>query len=109
MSLRLTVSCLHCTCMLKHSACEHAVSVNTDYFPPQWLEGEFLSYLDDWEESVHGRTDIEKEDKDQLMISRETRTGLRMTGWYHKFRIMAHICIVLCTSIAFSCKCKWWK
>lgn len=26
------------------------------------------------------RTDIRNEDKDQLMISRETKTGLRMTG-----------------------------
>lgn len=72
-------------------------------FSFQWLEGEFLSYLDQWEESVKSRTDIENQDKDQLLLSRETRMGLRMTGIYichvDYTRIygirMGHVCAVL--------------
>ncbi len=40
-----------------------------------WLEGDFLSYLKEWEDSVD-----KKEDKDRLMIAKETRTGLCFTG-----------------------------
>lgn len=46
----------------------------------QWLESEFLEYLKEWEDSVSSRTDIEHQDKQKLMLSRETLEGLRITG-----------------------------
>ena len=46
----------------------------------QWLETDFLKYLLDWEDSVSRRTDIEQQDKNKLMLSRETLEGVRITG-----------------------------
>ena len=45
----------------------------------QWLEKEFLGYLNEWEESVEGRVEIEKE-RNKMLLSRETIEGLRMSG-----------------------------
>lgn len=45
----------------------------------QWLEEEFLDYLDEWDTEVKGRpgfTDCEE----KMTLSQETLEGLRMTG-----------------------------
>jgi len=41
---------------------------------------EFLPYLDQWEKSVAARTDVEENEKSRTTISRETLSGLRITG-----------------------------
>jgi len=40
----------------------------------------FLKYLDDWEKSVEQRKGFNKDEKKVMVISLETRTGLRITG-----------------------------
>ena len=45
----------------------------------QWLEKKFLGYLNEWEKSVEGRVEIEKE-RNKMLLSRETIEGLRMSG-----------------------------
>ena len=51
-------------------------------FYTQWLEEEFLPYLDKWEKSVEGRQDCSDADKKRMLLSAETRLGLRMTGMF---------------------------
>ena len=51
-------------------------------FYTQWLEEEFLPYLDKWENSVEGRQDCSDADKKRMLLSAETRLGLRMTGMF---------------------------
>ena len=52
----------------------------------QWLLNEFLVYLENWEQSVATRPDPSPEVKytdgqrNRMMISPETRLGLKMTG-----------------------------
>ena len=46
----------------------------------QWLEEEFLPYLDQWEKSVEAREGFTKTQKKQMLLSSETHLGLRMTG-----------------------------
>lgn len=46
----------------------------------QWLEEDFLSYLDEWERSVETRKELSASEKSKLTISRETLEGLRITG-----------------------------
>ncbi len=45
----------------------------------QWLEEDFLGYLDIWESSVQAK-DIPPVEKQKLLLSRETLDGLRITG-----------------------------
>ncbi|KAL5515752.1 hypothetical protein EMCRGX_G000963 [Ephydatia muelleri] len=45
----------------------------------QWLTDVFLVYLDEWEESVKGREDLDKSQIILMMLSAETRQGLRLT------------------------------
>jgi len=40
----------------------------------------FLKYLDDWEKQVKERPGFSKEQKNLMLISQETRLGLRITG-----------------------------
>lgn len=42
----------------------------------QWLEKEFISYLDQWEESVHKREGFSKEAKLKVLLSPETHLSL---------------------------------
>ena len=51
----------------------------------QWLEKEFLPYLDQWEKSVEARKEFTKTQKKQMLLSAETRLGLRMTGTFFKY------------------------
>ena len=46
----------------------------------QWLEEDFLLYLDNWEASVNTCTDVPQEQKKKLLLSAETIEGLRITG-----------------------------
>ena len=46
----------------------------------QWLRGVFLAYLDAWEKSVDERPGFSEEEKKRMLLSSETRLGLRMTG-----------------------------
>ena len=46
----------------------------------QWLKGEFLDYLDEWEDDASSRDDLTKSEQNRQCLSRETLEGLRMTG-----------------------------
>lgn len=46
----------------------------------QWLQDDFLSYLDQWEDSVEKRGEFTKKQKEMMLLSSETRTGLKLTG-----------------------------
>ena len=46
----------------------------------QWLETEFIAYLDEWEASANGREELTAAERQKLCISRETLEGLRFTG-----------------------------
>ena len=50
------------------------------YCTLQWLRDEFLKHLDDWEKSVEARPEFSKEEKKRMLLSSETRLGLRMTS-----------------------------
>ena len=49
----------------------------------QWLEDAFLSYFSDWEAGVQSRPGFSAAQKALMLLSRETREGLRMTGMYN--------------------------
>ena len=46
----------------------------------QWLEETFLPYLDGWEQTIEAREGFTKEQKNRMLLSRETRLGLCMTS-----------------------------
>lgn len=46
----------------------------------QWLEKDFIEYLDEWEASAYGQEDLSETEKQKLCISRETLEGLRLTS-----------------------------
>ena len=46
----------------------------------QWLEKEFLPYLDKWEHSVNQREGFSDAQKKRMLLSAETLLGLRRTG-----------------------------
>ena len=46
----------------------------------QWLEGDFLSYLKSWEDSVAKRPNFKKAEKNRMLLSDATLEGIRMTG-----------------------------
>lgn len=48
----------------------------------EWLETVFLGYLNEWETAARSRSDLNEKEREKLMLSRETREGLRITGWY---------------------------
>ena len=55
--------------------------INVDFMHcPQWLETEFLAYLDEWERSVNGHPGFDDADKKRMLLSQETLLGLRITG-----------------------------
>ena len=47
----------------------------------QWLTEVFLPYLEEWETSVSERSGFTKIEKGMMLLSRETRLGLKITGW----------------------------
>ena len=48
----------------------------------QWLEDEFLPFLDAWEKSVEEREGFTDAEKNRMKLSTETLLGLRITGEY---------------------------
>ena len=48
----------------------------------QWLEKEFLPYLDAWESSVKEREGFSKLAQKQMLLSPETLLGLQITGMF---------------------------
>lgn len=48
----------------------------------QWLETEFLGYLNEWDSSVKGRTGFTAAERKRMCLSDETLEGLRVTGIY---------------------------
>ena len=46
----------------------------------QWLEKDFLGYLKKWEDSVSARDDVTAAQKPRMLLSKETREGLHITG-----------------------------
>ena len=46
----------------------------------QWLEEEFLGYMEKWEQSVAARPGFSQTDKNKMMLSEATKTGLKFTG-----------------------------
>ena len=46
----------------------------------QWLERDFLDYLNEWQSSVAARDGFTSAEKAMMTLSRETLEGLRVTG-----------------------------
>ena len=51
----------------------------------QWLEKEFLPYLDEWKSSVKTRDGYNDTQKKRMLLSEQTILGLRMTGKYRVY------------------------
>ena len=65
------------------------------FFLFQWLKDEFLTYLDCWEKSVHDREGFSSAEKKMMLLSQETRNGLRITGILHTYIICIYIYIYI--------------
>ncbi len=67
---------------------EERLSVSYNYYVGnkictcmQWLEKDFITYLNEWQESIQQNwKGLGNEDKQRMCISRETLEGLRFTG-----------------------------
>ena len=46
----------------------------------QWLETEFLQYLEEWETAVQNREGMTAAQRKSMLLSVETLTGLKLTG-----------------------------
>jgi len=46
----------------------------------QWLDQEFIPYLDEWEKRVEDREGFSNLAEKQMLLSRATLLGIRMTG-----------------------------
>ena len=56
----------------------------------QWLENDFLAYLQVWEDSVK---DFPANERKKMMLSQETLEGLRITGVQTKtFNVILYRC-----------------
>ena len=64
----------------------HTELISHYYCTMQWLESDFIAYLDEWEEAANQRDDLSVKDQQKLCISRETLEGLRFTG-KHQFKL----------------------
>ena len=75
-------------------------------FLVKWLTEEFLPYLDRWEKTVSTREGFSRTEKDKMLLSQETRKGLRITGMntYNVIPIVDNMkCMYTCNSEPFSC------
>ena len=45
----------------------------------QWLQNEFLTYFDGWERYVNNIPNLSKKERSQMLLSKQTLTGLRFT------------------------------
>ena len=50
------------------------------YCHQQWLEDEFLGYLDEWKKYVNSDKSLSSADKARMILSRETLEGITITG-----------------------------
>ena len=59
----------------------------------QWLEEEFLPYLESWEKSVHERDGFSAKEKEMMLMPKETRLGITETGIskYLWFKLLSSI------------------
>ena len=55
-----------------------------------------MTYLDSWEKSVSQRKGFDKKEKEMMLLSRQTREGLRLTG---KFYNHAYACSLFLFSL----------
>ena len=46
----------------------------------QWLENDFIGYLNKWEDSAKSRTGFSEGEKMMMTLSRETSEGIRIAG-----------------------------
>ena len=54
----------------------------------QWLSEDFLSYLNEWEESVEAREDVDDAEKAVMLLSAQTSYGLKMTGILNNYPLL---------------------
>lgn len=62
----------------------------------QWLKNDFLGYLRDWEASVKSRQGFQSAERVKMVLSRQTREGLQITGMLNKFLSSAHLHACVC-------------
>ena len=58
----------------------------------------FLKYLDDWEKAVQERPGFSAEEKNTMLISHETRLGLRITGETYTVNASVSIIFASCST-----------
>lgn len=46
----------------------------------QWLKGDFLTYLNDWDKELSAIPDLPAKEKQRMCLSKETLLGLKITG-----------------------------
>ena len=54
----------------------------------QWLKENFWGYLDEWQRSVEQREGFTTAQKQMMRLSKETLTGLKITGRFKRACIM---------------------
>lgn len=64
---------------LQSDFCKY-LNIKTILYHMQWLKEEFLGYLDEWEECVNKQLGFTPAQKKMMLLSEETRKGLRITG-----------------------------
>ena len=62
----------------------------------QWLQTEFLGYMDLWEQTVMEREGYTQAAKKNMLLSAETASGIKLTGTLVHTCIM-YICCCSCT------------
>ena len=69
---------------------------NSSFTYTQWLEEEFMGYLQDWEKSVRGRRECTKSEQLMMLLSAETRLGIEITGMQHStIYILQYACFLV--------------
>ena len=66
----------------------------------QWLEEDFLGYLEEWEKSVAARKGFSKTEKNKMLLSDATRSGLKFTGT----GVCVCVCVCVCVRVR-ACVC----
>ena len=46
----------------------------------QWLKEDFLGYIEEWQKSIEQREEFTNAQKQMMCLSKETLTGLKITG-----------------------------
>lgn len=63
----------------------------------QWLSEDFIGFLDKWEECVNERDGFTNKEKKLMILSAETRRGLRITGNHAK--VIVKVVIIICVGL----------